>query len=129
MSDIKRISTANAPKAIGPYSQAVVHNGCVYLSGQIGLDPKTMDFAGNDFLSQASQIWKNISSILLSSDSSISDIIKINVFIKDISDFAILNKIMEDILGGNLPARSTVEVSDLPLGALLEIDVVAGVKK
>ena len=129
MNNIKIVSTDKAPKAVGPYSQAVIYNDCVFLSGQIGLSPDTMEFAGTDFLSQAHQIWKNISNVLSTSGSSINDIIKINVFITDMDNFIILNKLMEGMFNEPYPARSTVEVAGLPLGALLEIDVIAGIKK
>ena len=129
MNNLKVVSTDDAPKAVGPYSQAVVYNDCVFLSGQIGLCPETMEFAGEDFSSQAHQIWKNISNVLTNSGSSMNEIIKINVFITDMDNFPVLNEHMKEVFNDPYPARSTVEVSGLPLGALLEIDVVAGITK
>ena len=129
MNNLKVVSTDDAPKAVGPYSQAVVYNDCVFLSGQIGLCPETMEFAGEDFSSQAQQIWKNISNVLPSSGSSMNEIIKINVFITDMDNFPVLNEHMKEVFNDPYPARSTVEVLGLPLGALLEIDVVAGITK
>ena len=123
---IKYISTDKAPKAIGPYSQAVLYNDTIYLSGQIGLDPVSMELVGDDFVSQANQIWRNIENILESSNSSINDIIKINVYLTNIKNFSHLNNMMGNIFNNCFPARSTVEVSKLPMDALLEIDVIAG---
>jgi 2-iminobutanoate/2-iminopropanoate deaminase len=121
------ISTKNAPSAIGPYSQAVVANGMVYTSGQISIDPKTNEFVAGTVEEQTHQVCKNLDAVLKAANSSIGEVIKATIFVKDLGNFAIVNEIYGSYFTTK-PARSTVEVSELPKGALVEIDCVALVK-
>ena len=123
---MKIIKTDKAPQSIGPYSQAVIAKGLVFTSGQIGIDPTTGLLKAGDFESEARQVFENIKSVLNESGSSLSDIVKINIFLIDLSNFNTLNSIMESILDiERLPSRSTVQVSKLPKGASVEIDTIA----
>lgn len=127
---MKKIKSSNAPSAIGPYSQAIVSNGLVFTSGQIGLNPKTNKFESRDFESEAIQVFENISAILIDSGSSMNRIVKINIFLTDLSNFDKLNDIMDNIFDNdNLPSRSTIEVSALPKGAAIEVDAIAELVK
>ena len=127
---MRKIKSNNAPSAIGPYSQAVISNGFIFTSGQIGLNPKTNDFQSRDFEIEANQVFKNIEALLKDSGSSIDNVIKMNIFLTDLSNFDKLNEIMCRIFDNdNLPSRSTVEVSALPKGAAIEIDVIAELAK
>tara|TARA_Y100000768_G_scaffold386214_1_gene374070 strand:+ start:4432 stop:4815 length:384 start_codon:yes stop_codon:yes gene_type:complete len=127
---MKKIKSNKAPRAIGPYSQAVISNGFVFTSGQIGIDPKTNDFHSRDFEIEANQVFNNIEAILKDSGSSFDYLIKMNIFLTDLSNFDKLNKIMREIFdNNNLPSRSTIEVSSLPKGAAIEIDVIAELAK
>ncbi len=121
----KAIQTQDAPAAIGPYSQAIVHNGTVYVSGQLGLDPATGRLE-EGVAAQASRALDNIKSILLAAGAEPAAILKATVFMTDLGEFATVNKIMEERLPAPFPARSCVEVSALPKGALVEIEVIAG---
>jgi len=123
---MKKIKSSNAPSAIGPYSQAIVSNGLVFTSGQIGLNPKTNKFESRDFESEAIQVFENISAILIDSGSSMNRIVKINIFLTDLSNFDKLNDIMDNTFDNDkLPSRSTIEVSALPKGAAIEVDAIA----
>ena len=125
---MKIIKSKNAPQAIGPYSQAIISNGFVFTSGQIGLDPNSDNLISKEFKIQAYQVFENIRFILEDSGSNLDSIIKMNIFLTDLSDFDELNKLMSKFLNLNkLPARSTVQVSSLPKDAIIEIDVVAKV--
>ena len=127
---MKKIKSSNAPSAIGPYSQAIVSNGLVFTSGQIGLNPKTNKFESRDFENEAIQVFENISAILIDSGSSMNRIVKINIFLTDLSNFDKLNDIMDNIFDNdNLPSRSTIEVSALPKGAAIEVDAIAELVK
>ncbi len=127
---MKKIESNKAPSAIGPYSQAVISNGFVFTSGQIGLNPKTNEFQSRDFEIEATQVFKNIEGLLKDSGSSIDNLIKMNIFLTDLSNFDKLNEIMHRIFDNdNLPSRSTIEVSALPKGAAIEIDVIAELAK
>jgi 2-iminobutanoate/2-iminopropanoate deaminase len=119
------ITTASAPKAIGPYSQAVVHNGIVYCSGQIGLDPDTMEFAGSTVEVQAEQVMRNLAAVLDAAGSGFEKVLKCTIFLADMSDFATVNAIYGRHFPENPPARETVAVKTLPKGGLVEIGCVA----
>ena len=118
----QNIQTDNAPKAIGTYSQAIKVDNTVYLSGQIGLDPKTMELVSNDFSEQAEQVMKNIIAVADAVDCNLGDVVKFNVYLMDMNDFAKLNKVFEKYLTEPYPARAAIQVSALPKGALIEID-------
>jgi len=118
------ISTPLAPAAIGPYSQAVKVGDTVYISGQIGLDPQTMEMVGGGFEAQAKRVFENLTAIVQAADADLSDIIKLNVFVTDLANFALLNDLMAEIIPEPYPARAAVQVSALPKGAVVEIDAV-----
>ena len=119
------ISTPNAPKAIGPYEQAIKVGEFVYISGQIPLDPKTGNLVDGDIRAQTRRVMENLKAILEASGSSLERVVKATVFLKNIGDFAAMNDIYAEYLGAAKPARSTVAVADLPRGALVEIDLIA----
>ena len=127
MSDIQVIHSDDAPKAVGPYSQAIIHGGVLYTSGQIGLIPEKGELAGDDVESQAVQVTKNLSAVLKAAGVSTNDIIKANIFLVDMRDFPKVNAIYADWLGEHRPARATVAVAQLPLGAKIEIDLIVRV--
>jgi 2-iminobutanoate/2-iminopropanoate deaminase len=117
-------NTIEAPQAIGPYSQAVNANGTIYTSGQIALTPDG-EMLENDIKKQTHQVFKNLSNVLKASSSSLQNVIKTNIFLSDMDDFAVVNKIYEEYFGSHKPARSTVAVKTLPKNALIEIDAIA----
>jgi 2-iminobutanoate/2-iminopropanoate deaminase len=119
------IATANAPKAIGPYEQAIKVGEFVYISGQIPLDPKTGNLVDGDIEVQTRRVMENLKAILEAAGSSPERVVKATVFLKNIGDFAAMNEIYAEYLGAAKPARSTVAVADLPRGALVEIDLIA----
>jgi len=119
------VRTDSAPKAIGPYEQGIKTNGFLYTSGQIALDPKTGELIKGDIKDQTRQALENLKAILEAGGSSLERVIKATVFLKSMNDFATVNKIYEEFLGQSKPARSTVAVSELPKGALVEIEFIA----
>lgn len=121
----KIISTSNAPAAIGPYSQAVEVNGTLYVSGQIPVNPATGKIVEGDVKAQAEQVFANINAILTAAGYAFGDVVKSTVFIADMSLFPDLNEVYKKYYTGNFPARSTIAVKGLPLGALVEIETVA----
>ncbi len=121
---MKKIETKNAPKAIGPYSQAIKVNNMVFVSGQIPIDPLTGDIVKGDILEQANQSFKNIGEILKEAGLDFKNVVKTTVFLNDLNDFSIVNEIYSKYFISN-PARSCVEVSKLPKGALIETEVIA----
>ncbi len=122
------ISTPNAPKAIGPYSQAIIANGFVFVSGQIAIDPATQQVAASDVAAQTEQVIKNLSGILQAAGTSLDQVVRSTVFLKSMNDFAAMNEVYGKFFTSNPPARSTVEVSRLPKDVLVEIDVIAMAK-
>ena len=121
----KIVNTDKAPKAIGPYSQAVWAGNLLFLSGQIGLVPETGSMIEGGTLAQAEQIFKNISAILESQELGFQDIVKVTVFGMDIKEFPEVNKLYATFFPENPPARSFVQASALPAGAAIEIEVIA----
>ena len=119
------IQTSAAPKAIGPYEQAIKVGELVYASGQIPLDPDTGVLVTGDIRDQTLRALENLKAVLDASGSSLERVVKTTVFLKDIGDFAPMNEVYEEYLGRAKPARSTVAVADLPRGALVEIDLIA----
>ncbi|MBA3009028.1 MAG: RidA family protein [Proteobacteria bacterium] len=119
------IIAQKAPGAVGPYSHAVVHNGMAFCSGQIPLDPVTMEITGTTIETQTEQVMKNIAVVLKASGSSLDKIIKTTVFLSTMDSFAGMNKVYEAALKGHKPARSTFAVAGLPKGALVEIECIA----
>jgi len=116
------ISTDNAPSAIGTYSQAVKVNNTVYLSGQIPLIPESMEVISDDFAEQAHQVFKNLSAVCQAADGSLNDMVKVNIFLMDLSQFATVNEIMSQYFQQPYPARAAVQVSRLPKDVAIEID-------
>ena len=119
------VETETAPKAIGPYAQAVKANGMVYTAGQIPINPKTGDFVSGDIAAQTRQVLENLKAVLEAGGSSLGKVVKATVFLRNMSDFAAMNEVYAEYLGTVKPARSTVAVAELPRGALVEIDLVA----
>ena len=117
------ISTAAAPAAIGPYSQAVRAGGTVYLSGQIGLDPASGQLA-EGFEAQAVQVFSNLKAVAEASGGSLANAVKLTIYLTDLANFARVNELMQQHFAAPYPARATVGVSALPRGALVEIDAV-----
>lgn len=118
------IHTDNAPAAIGAYSQAVKAGNTVYLSGQIPLVPETMQLVGDDFASQTHQVFKNLRAVCEAAGGSLNDIVKLNAYLTDLSDFATFNEIMAQYFSQPYPARAAVGVAALPKGALVEAEAV-----
>lgn len=125
MSAATRIFTSDAPAPIGPYSQAIAHQGVVFCSGQIGLDPQTGEFDGQNASAQTRRVLDNLGAVLREAGCGFADIVKTTIFLVDMNDFAAVNAIYEERFGASKPARSTVAVAGLPKGARVEIDCVA----
>ena len=121
---MKFVSTKNAPAAIGPYSQAVIHNNLVYTSGQIALT-KDGEMLENDIKVQTHQVLKNLTEVLKEASSGLDSVIKTTIFLSSMDDFAIVNEIYESYFQSHKPARATVAVKTLPKNALVEIDCIA----
>lgn len=121
----KIIHTEHAPAAVGPYSQAVVVGNLVYTAGQIALVPATGKMLDGDVAAQAEQVLTNLTAVLTAAGSSLENVVKTTVFLKDMGDFATVNGVYAKFFGQNPPARSAVQVAALPLGALVEIEAVA----
>ena len=119
------IATNDGPKAIGPYSQAIKANGFVFLSGQIALDPATQQLIDGDVSAQTERVLQNLSGILQAAGSSLGQVVKTTVFLKNMSDFTVMNEVYGRYFTQASPARSTVEVARLPKEVLVEIDVIA----
>lgn len=117
--------TDEAPAAVGPYSQAVAYGGLLYTAGQVGLDPATMKIVEGGFEAQARRVIANLHAVLASAGCTFNDVIKATIYVTDMADFQTLNAIYGEAMGEHRPARSTVQVAGLPLGALVEIDLVA----
>lgn len=119
------VATSNAPKAIGPYSQAVKVGGMLYLSGQIPLDPASGNLISGDFAAQARRVFDNLAAVLREGGSSFGKVVKATVYLPDLGNFQTLNSIYAEYFGDHKPARSTVGVKELPRGAQVEIDLIA----
>lgn len=123
----KIVSTDQAPAAIGPYSQAVIHGGLVYCSGQIALDPVTMEIVGEDAETQAKQVMNNLGEVLSAAGSDFSKVIKCSIFLDSMDDFGVVNEVYGAFFTENPPARETVAVQTLPKNVLVEISCIASV--
>ena len=119
------ISTPDAPKAIGPYSQAIRSNGFVFVSGQVAIDPATQQVINGDIAVQTERVIKNVAAILKAAGSALDKVIKSTVFLKNMADFASMNDVYGKHFTGAPPARSTVEAARLPKDVLVEIEVIA----
>ena len=119
------VHTDQAPEAIGPYSQAMKLGEFVYTAGQIALDPATMEIAGDDVATQTDRVMRNLQAILEKSGSGLGSVLKTTVYLADMDDFAAMNEVYGAYFSDHRPARSTVEVSELPKNVLVEIDAIA----
>ncbi|WP_277810318.1 RidA family protein [Chromohalobacter canadensis] len=124
MSNKAVINTEQAPAAIGPYSQAIKAGNTVYMSGQIPLDPGTMELVSADFEAQARQVFANLQAVCQEAAGSLQDIVKLNLYLTDLSNFAVVNQIMEEYFQAPYPARAAVGVKELPKGSQVEAEAV-----
>jgi 2-iminobutanoate/2-iminopropanoate deaminase len=123
------VHTNRAPAAIGPYSQGIVANGLLFTAGQIALDPATGQVVAGGVAEQAERVFKNLAAVLESAGTSWNNVLKTTVYLQDMRDFPTVNEVYARMVGDARPARSTVAVSGLPRGVLVEIDAVALVDK
>ena len=124
----RAVESPDAPKAIGPYSQAIIANGFIFTAGQVGADPKTGTLVEGGIEAQTEQVLKNIEAVLKASGSSLDDVVKTTVFLTDLNDFAKMNEIYAKRFKTPFPARSTVQVARLPRDAKIEVEAVAIVR-
>lgn len=124
---LRVISTPKAPAAIGPYSQGIVANGLLFTAGQIALDPDTMQIVAGDVVDQTERVLANLTAILDAAGATWNDVVKTTVYLFDMNDFPRVNEVYGKAIGDARPARSTVQVSALPRGVLVEIDAVVKV--
>jgi len=122
---IKTTHSDKAPAAIGPYSQGVIANGLLFTAGQVALDPASMQVVEGDVVAQTEQVLRNLGAVLASAGTSWADVVKTTVFLTDMRDFPRMNEVYARAMGDARPARSTVQVSGLPRGVLVEIDLIA----
>ncbi|TDR41717.1 endoribonuclease L-PSP [Tahibacter aquaticus] len=118
------IASDNAPKAIGPYSQAVQVGNTIYTSGQIPLDPVTGELVGGDIAAQARQVFENLRAVVEAGGASFADVARVGIYLTDLGNFAAVNAVMADYFQQPYPARSTIGVASLPRGAQVEVDLV-----
>lgn len=121
----KIVNTGNAPAPIGPYSQAVLINGTLYVSGQVAIDPKTGDLVMDDIKTETRQVMENLKSILSEAGMDLSNVVKASIFITDMNNFALINEVYGSFFSSGFPARETVQVSRLPKDVNVEISVIA----
>jgi 2-iminobutanoate/2-iminopropanoate deaminase len=121
----KVVHTKSAPQPVGPYSQAILANGLLFCAGQVGLDPTTGKLVEGDIRAQVRQVMQNLAAVLRAGDCSFDDVVKTTIYLTTMDHFAAMNEVYAGYFEGSRPARTTVAVSGLPLGALVEIDVVA----
>ena len=123
------IQTNKAPEAIGAYSQAIKSGDFLFISGQIPLNPETMEIENSSFEESAYRVISNLENICLEAGASLNDIVKLNIYLIDLENFALLNKVMEEKFSNPFPARATVEVSRLPKNVTIEVDAIVNLKK
>lgn len=126
---MEQITTDKAPAAIGPYSQAIIANGLLFSAGQIALDPATGQLIDGDVSAQTERVMQNLAAVLSAAGLDWADVIKTTVYLHDMTDFPVVNEIYGRSLGDARPARSTVQVTALPRGGLVEIDLIAQAKQ
>ena len=119
------VASDRAPKAIGPYSQAIGVDGMVYSAGQVALDPQTAQLVGTTTAEQTEQVMKNLAAVLAAAGTDLGNVVKTTVYLADMADFAAMNEVYARHFGAHKPARSTVQAAGLPKGARVEIDVIA----
>ncbi len=120
----KPVHTANAPKAIGPYSQAIAAGGAVYLSGQVALDPATGELVKGGFEAEARRVFENLRAVAEAAGSSLAAAVRVTVYLTDFNQFAVANKVMQEFFSEPYPARVTIGVASLPRGAAIEVDCI-----
>ncbi len=125
MSRPTEVATKEAPAAIGPYSQAIVHNGLVYCSGQIPLNPTTGELVTSDIEAETHQVMKNLQAVLRAAGSDLNAVIRTTIYLQNLENFAKVNDVYASYLSKPFPARATVQVAKLPRGANVEIDAIA----
>tara|TARA_R110002110_G_scaffold102243_3_gene259330 strand:+ start:162 stop:545 length:384 start_codon:yes stop_codon:yes gene_type:complete len=121
------ISTDQAPAAIGTYSQAVVHQQTLYISGQIPLDPASMEMVSPEIEPQIAQVFKNLAAVCAAANTDLNQVLKFNVYLTDLSHFPLVNEAMAKVLQEPYPARAAIEVSALPKGARVEVDAIVAI--
>jgi 2-iminobutanoate/2-iminopropanoate deaminase len=126
---VERVHTSKAPAAIGPYSQGIIANGFLFTAGQIALDPETMQMVEGDVVVQTRRVLQNLKAILDEAGADWSDVVKTTVYLKNLADFPAMNEVYAQALGSATPARSTVQVEELPRGSMVEIDAIVVLKK
>ena len=124
MTILKLVHSDSAPAAIGPYSQAIKAGPLVFLSGQIPLDPKSMEIVSDDIAAQTHQVFKNLMAVADAAGGSLSNAAKLTIYLTDLGDFAVVNEIMAGYFSEPYPARATIQVSALPRGSAVEIDAI-----
>ena len=122
---MQRVQTADAPAAIGPYSQGIIANGFVFTAGQVPFDPQSMQLVEGDIGTQTDQVMKNLGAILREAGADLSTVVKTTVFLRDMDDFVAMNEVYARHFGEHKPARSTVQVARLPRDVAVEIEAVA----
>jgi 2-iminobutanoate/2-iminopropanoate deaminase len=122
---MESIQTEGAPQAIGPYSQAIKADGLIFASGQIPLDPATMQLIEGDIRAQTERVLKNLRAVLEAAGSSLEKVVRTTVYLADMADFAAMNEVYATFFGATRPARSTIQAARLPRDARIEIDVIA----
>ncbi|HUF29351.1 MAG TPA: RidA family protein, partial [Gemmatimonadaceae bacterium] len=125
---LTQVQTANAPAAIGPYSQGTVAAGFLFTAGQIALDPASGEIVQGGVREQTVRVMRNLAAVLESAGAGWNDVVKTTVYLQDMNDFPVVNEIYGETLGEARPARSTVQVAALPRGVLVEIDAIASVR-
>ena len=124
MTTLEQVHSDSAPAAIGPYSQAIKAGPLVFLSGQIPIDPKSMEIVSDDIAAQTHQVFKNLIAVADAAGSSLSNAAKLTIYLTDLGDFAVVNEIMAGYFSEPYPARATIQVSALPKGSAVEIDAI-----
>lgn len=124
MANIQQVHSDAAPAAIGPYSQAIKASSLVFLSGQIPLDPESMEIVPGDVAAQTHQVFKNLIAVSEAAGGSLANAVKLTIYVTDLGDFATVNEIMASYFSEPYPARATIQVSALPKGAAVEIDAI-----
>jgi 2-iminobutanoate/2-iminopropanoate deaminase len=119
------VATDGAPKAIGPYSQAITMEGLVFTAGQVALDPRSGELVGRTTAEQTEQVFANLKAVLAAAGTALGNVVKTTVYLADMADFAQMNEVYAKHFGSHKPARSTVQAAGLPKGARVEIDVIA----
>ena len=125
MGELKSIQTDRAPKAIGPYSQAITSGDLIFCAGQVALDPKTGEIVSGDIREQTRRVLDNLAAVLEAAGAGLDRVVKTTVFLTDFAEFGAMNEVYGERFGAHRPARSTVQISTLPRGARIEVEAIA----